>query len=203
MSALAASLLSELARSAVEAERRQRSVYAELAAEVAVPPEIHEERASGGTVEQQQAIAEAQLARFGLRTVRGRKDQCIVDEAARTQLREVLGGLVACVDGVDLGLDDVLASPAIDRRTLLAFITAGLKRDARWRYLQTQTLLQDGLPRATISGGRLLTKVILGTDEHGEIVARLANDASVEQNDSQAVSALTFEFTVGAFPSIR
>ena len=36
LSTLAASLLSELARSGAEAERLQRKVYAELAAEVAV-----------------------------------------------------------------------------------------------------------------------------------------------------------------------
>jgi hypothetical protein len=202
LSTLAASLLSELARSGAEAERLQRKVYAELAAEVAVPAEVHEERAAGTTHEEQLAIADAHLSRLSLRARRGQKDVFVLDDAMRSRLASEFAGVLASVDGAELTIDDVLQFPDMERRTLQAFITAALKRDARRQYLQTQALLRDGLPHATISGGHVTAKVILTTGEDGRIVARFANEKNVAKAAADAISELTFDFTVGAFPAL-
>jgi hypothetical protein len=200
LSTLAASLLSELARSGAEAERLQRNVYAELAAEVAVPVEVHEARAAGTVAEEQQAIADTHLACFSLRPRRGQKDVFVLDDAARSRVAAEFAGVVASIDGAELTIDDVLQFPDIERRTLQAFVTAGLKRDARRKYLQTQALLRDGLPHATIHGGQVKAKVILSTGADGRIVARFANEKNVTKASADAISELTFDFTLGAFP---
>jgi hypothetical protein len=200
LSTLAASLLSELARSGAEAERLQRNVYAELAAEVAVPVEVHEKRAAGTEAEEQQAIADAHLACFSLRARRGQKDVFVLDDATRSRLASEFAGVVASVDGAELTIDDVLQFPEMERRTLHAFVTAALKRDARRKYLQTQALLRDGLPHATINGGRVKAKVILSTGDDGRIVARFANEKNVTKAAADVISELTFDFTLGAFP---
>jgi hypothetical protein len=200
LSVLTASLLSELARSGAEAERRQRNAYAELAAEVAVPAEVQEERAAGTTPEEQKAIAEAYLSRLGLRTRRGQKEELLLDDPARLLLAAEFAGVVAFVDGAELAIDDVLEGRVVERRTLLAFITAALRREARRHYLQTQTLLRDGLPHATIRSGRLTTKVILDTADDGRLVARLANEKNATNETFEAISELTFDFTVDQYP---
>jgi hypothetical protein len=199
---LTSDLLTELARSGAEAERRQRKSYADLAAEMAVPAETHEARAAGATDEEQQEIAEAHMKRLGIRTRRGQKE-LVLDDAARLLLRDELAGVVASVDGKEITIDAVLGNRVVPRRTLLAFITAGLRRAARMRYLQTQTLLREGLPHATIRGGRITAKVILGRAEDGSIGACFANETTVESAGRDTVSELTFDFNVEAFPPMR
>lgn len=202
LSLLAASLVSELSRCGAQAERLQRDAYAELAAEVAVPAEVHEEHAAGATIDEQAVIANLEIARLNLRTRRGQKDVFLLDDAARSRLASRFTGVVAAVDGAELTIDDLLQLPDVERRMLQAFVTAALKRDARRQYLQTQGLLRDGLPHASISGGRITAKLILDSGPDGGVVARFANEKTVTKSTSQIVSELTFDFTVGAFPPI-
>jgi hypothetical protein len=176
-------------------------VYAELAAEVAVPVEVHEKRAAGTAVEEQQAIAETHLARFSLRSRHGQKDVFVLDDPTRSRLASEFAGVVALIDGAELTIDDVLQFPDMERRTLHAFVTSALKRDARRKYLQTQALLRDGLPHATINSGSVKAEVILSTGADGRIMARFANEKNVTKA-ADAISELTFDFTLGAFPPI-
>src|SRR5207302_11492981 len=91
LSVITASLLADLARSGAEAQRQQRAAFAELAAEAAVPAEVHEERAAGA--------AEAQLATFELRRSRARKDEFVLNDDSGARLRGALVGVVAWCEG--------------------------------------------------------------------------------------------------------
>ena len=48
----------------------------------------------------------------------------------------------------------------------------------------------------------MTAKVILSTGQDGRIVARFANEKNVAKTAADAISELTFDFTVGAFPPL-
>jgi hypothetical protein len=186
LSEFTALLARQLAESATIADRRQRDDYVALAAEVGCSFESFVERATGrAAVERYLEEVVLPLVPEGLRGGALR-----FDETGLERLIAHFGDRIR--EAIENGSE-------IERYRLEQVIAEKLRGDAEVRYRDVRALLRTGLPRTQIRGGTLSAKVLLRDDGSGGIMAELPDSKSAKEC-GEAISTLTVELNVGAFP---
>lgn len=200
LSDLTASLMQELARSAADVDRGQRDQWVALAREAALPEEeFVGSLVTPAAVEQYIGAAYPFLPDLTARTANCLASHMVpLDDAAKAALAADLG---------EEALAAVAASPVngvplvIARETLQQLVAKKLRAEAAERRRVLQATLRARVPKVEIARGTLSVKVLLRETE-GKMTARLATPEGVARSP-EAVSTVTVEFTVGAFPSFE
>ncbi|HEY0140517.1 MAG TPA: hypothetical protein VGF48_06455 [Thermoanaerobaculia bacterium] len=206
LSELTASLVQELAHSAAEVDRGQREQFVALAREAAMPEEEFCERWVGRTPPEKSRLLERYIggvfsfipALIG-RATKGLASHLIpLDDDARKALIDDLGDDV--VPAIEAAPVKGIAW-CIAREKLEQLVSKKLRNDAAQRHRELKATLRARLPKVEMSSGTVSVKVLL-RETDGKVTARLATPESVAKS-SEAVSTVTVEFTVGAFPSLE
>lgn len=206
LSDLTASLVQELARSAVEVERGQRDQWVALAAEAAMPEEEYYKRWVGRTPAEKQNHMERYIGGafpFLATLIAGTAERLAshlipLDDEARTALVVDLGDEVVA----EIKTSAVKGIPwVIAREKLEQLVAKKMRGEAAAQQRELKATLRARMPKVDMSRGTLSVKVLLRESE-GKVTARLATAEGVATNP-ETVSTVTVEFTVGAFPSFE
>jgi hypothetical protein len=199
-------LTRQLTESAVLADRRQRDDFVALATEVEGTIEDYVRKAVGCTDADRSAAAARYVTEvIGSLLPPAAPLHQAVDDALVRFGRGVRDGLIAhfgdaVKDALELGTD--AETWVLERGKLERCALDKLRQDAEKRYVDIRTMLRTGVPRTQIRGGHLSVKVLLEEGSGGGVVARLpAADAA--KGVSDAVSTLTLDFFVDAFPPFQ
>jgi hypothetical protein len=196
----------QLAESAAMADRRQRDDYVALAAEVEGTLEAYLDRVIGRTEEERRERAARYLSDVVVPLVPRTKrphiswDDTLIrfDQTGLAQMVEHFGDAIR--ELIDRAAD--AGKWVLERRRLEDAILQKLLRDAEARYRDIRARLVAGVPRTQIRGGTLSAKVLLQEDGNGSVTARMASAESAKDGGS-AISTLTVDFSVSAFPSFE
>ncbi|HEX2122477.1 MAG TPA: hypothetical protein VHL59_12615, partial [Thermoanaerobaculia bacterium] len=196
----------QLAESAAIADRRQRDDYVALAAEVEGTLEAYLDRAIGRTKEERRERAARYLSDVVVPLVpRTKRPHISWDD---TLIRFDRTGLAQMVEHFGDAIRELIDRAAdagkwvLERRRLEDAILEKLLRDAEARYRDVRARLLAGVPRTQIRGGTLSAKVLLQEDGNGSVIARMAS-AETAKDGGSAISTLTVDFSVSAFPSLE
>lgn len=199
-------LTRQLAESAALADRRQRDDFVALAVEVEGTIEDYVGKAIGRTETDRNATAARYVTDLiGALLPAAAPLQQAVDGALLRFDKGVCDGLIghfgdAVKEVLELGAD--AGTWVLERGKLERCALDKLRQDAEKRYLDIRTMLRTGVPRTQIRGGNLSVKVLLEESSGGGIVARLPA-ADMAKDVSGAVSTLTVDFAVDAFPPFQ
>lgn len=193
-------LARQLAESAALAERRQRDDYVALAADAGGTLETYLERWVGCTETEQRQTAARYLAEVVAPLVARPVDEAMVrfDGEGADRLVAHFGESIrpAIEPGAETG------TWAIERYRFEQVVLDKLRGDAEARYRDARLLLRTGVPHTQIRGAKLSAKVFLEDDGNGAITARVASAESAK-DCCEAISTLTVDFSVGAFPTFE
>jgi len=196
-------LARQFSESATVAERRQRDDYVALAAEVDGPLESYLDRTLGCTDSERREVAERYLSEVVMPMLSRSRKMAKLDE---TVLRFDRSGLDRLVEHFGESIREAIepgagaSTWAIERLRIDHLVREKLRWEAEARYRDIRALLRSGIPHTQIRGGKLSAKVLLQEGRGGSVTARLVSAESA-RDCSEAISTLTVDFTVGAFPS--
>jgi hypothetical protein len=81
-------------------------------------------------------------------------------------------------------------------------VSEQLRTEAERRYVEATAMLRNGVPKAQIGRATLTAKVVL-IESNGGVVAKLANAETIQEHGIAAVSELTVDLGMQAFPAFE
>ncbi len=219
---LTAMLIRDVHTSIMNLAAEQAEDYIELAREVGMPVEVYQEKCIGISEDEKREtvdryIRENVLPMLALPTTKIPSTLYFAD-AYREAFLAHFQGIIVHISGANrLAADVVEPSQSasfpwrVARFSLIALVTAKIRRDAAHTHARATTLLRAGVPNIVMTGGEVCMKVTMGM---GEVVTgsikngasrseprlgmrvRLANERSMASTkNTEMVGAVTIEFS--------